>query len=212
MHLTTLSPAAFVGDVALLWLLWMGVSEWPVEQATLALQALLGWMVFSKCIKLVTHFARYPVDILLWPVSIIFGWFHGIIKFYAFATLNEVSHASDRQLREVPLYLCLRHASFLIQIATLVNRFWWQCEIDGQALALSPTLFKTLPFVKNPPLTRFTLQTTWGSRAGADASDSERMRKITEAKSNAICEKSSISDNMKSQFSCELKHNLSLRS
>jgi hypothetical protein len=90
VHLTTLSPAAFVGDVALVWLLWVGTSEWPIEQATRALQALLLWMLFSKFIKLVTHFVRYPVDILLWPVSIVFGWFHGIIKFYAMVTLNEV--------------------------------------------------------------------------------------------------------------------------
>lgn len=120
VHLTTLSPAAFVGDTALVWLLWMGTSDWPVEQATLAIHCLLLWMLFSKFIKLVTHFIRYPVDIFLWPVSILFGWFHGIIKFYAFATLNE---------------------------------------------------------------------TTWGSREGADAGDSERMRKITESKQNIVCEK-----------------------
>lgn len=90
MHLTTLSPPAFVGDVALIWLLWVGTSEWPVEQAAFAIRALLVWMLFSKFIKLVTHFVRYPVDILLWPVSILFGWFHGIIKVYAMVTLNEV--------------------------------------------------------------------------------------------------------------------------
>jgi hypothetical protein len=76
--------------VALIWLLWVGTSEWSVEQATFALRALLVWMLFSKFIKLVTHFVRYPVDILLWPVSILFGWFHGIIKVYAMVTLNEV--------------------------------------------------------------------------------------------------------------------------
>lgn len=90
MHLTTLSPAAFVGDVALIWLLWVGTSDWPDDQATLARQALLSWMLFSKFIKLVTHFVRYPVDIFLWPISILFGWCHGIIKFYAMVTLNEV--------------------------------------------------------------------------------------------------------------------------
>lgn len=90
MHLTTLSPPAFVGDVALVWLLWVGTSEWPAEQATFAISALLVWMLFSKFIKLVTHFVRYPVDILLWPVSILFGWFHGSIKVYAMVTLNEV--------------------------------------------------------------------------------------------------------------------------
>jgi len=52
--------------------------------------ALLAWIVFSKFIKLITHFARYPVDLFLWPVSVLFGWFHGAIKFYALATLSEV--------------------------------------------------------------------------------------------------------------------------
>jgi hypothetical protein len=98
VHLTTLSPPAFVGDVALIWLLWVGTSEWPVEQASFAIKALLIWMLFSKFIKLITHFVRYPVDILLWPVSILFGWFHGIIKVYAMVTLNEV---------RAPFYFCL---------------------------------------------------------------------------------------------------------
>ena len=79
-----------MGDVALVWLLWVGTSEWPADQAANAFRALLCWMLFSKFIKLVTHFVRYPVDILLWPVSVFFGWFHGIIKFYAMVTLNEV--------------------------------------------------------------------------------------------------------------------------
>jgi hypothetical protein len=90
-----------VGDVALVWLLWVGTSEWPADQATNALRALLGWMLFSKFIKLVTHFVRYPVDILLWPVSILFGWFHGIIKFYAMVTLNEVRASSPPPLPTV---------------------------------------------------------------------------------------------------------------
>jgi hypothetical protein len=47
-------------------------------------------MAFSKIVKLVTHFVRYPIDILLWPVSILFGWFHGLIKVYAGATLSVV--------------------------------------------------------------------------------------------------------------------------
>jgi len=107
VHLTTLFPPAIIVDAALLCFLWKGTANWPTEEATRALQALVAWMVFSKFIKLITHFARYPIDIFLWPVSVLFGWFHGIIKCYALATLSE---------------------------------------------------------------------TTWGSRAGADASDSERMK------------------------------------
>lgn len=85
-------PPAIVGDAGLFYFLWLGTADWPSDQAWSAMVLLLAWMIFSKFIKLITHFVRYPVDILLWPVSIIFGWFHGAIKFYALATLSEVSH------------------------------------------------------------------------------------------------------------------------
>ena len=55
-------------------------------------------MIFSKFIKLITHFVRYPVDILLWPVSILFGWFHGLIKVYAAITLSVVRKPGDFEL------------------------------------------------------------------------------------------------------------------
>lgn len=99
MQLTTLSPPAFIGD-ALLWLflLW-GIAEWPADQRQVAIYCLLGWMTFSKFIKLITHFIRYPVDILLWPVSILFGWFHGLIKVYALVTLSEVSSSHYQALQ-----------------------------------------------------------------------------------------------------------------
>lgn len=92
MQLTTLSPPAIIGDAFLWWLLWLGTADWKAENAQTTFWYLLAWMTFSKFIKLITHFARYPVDILLWPVSILFGWFHGAIKMYALATLSEVSY------------------------------------------------------------------------------------------------------------------------
>ena len=108
MQLTTLSPPAIVGDAFLWWFLWLGTADWEVENAQSMFWYLLAWMTFSKFIKLITHFARYPVDILLWPVSILFGWFHGGIKMYALATLSEVSHAHS--------------LVFLISLLTLVHR------------------------------------------------------------------------------------------
>lgn len=48
-------------------------------------------MFVSKFIKLLGHYIRYPVDVLLLPVSILFGYFHGAIKIYAVLTLNVVS-------------------------------------------------------------------------------------------------------------------------
>lgn len=47
---------------------------------------------FTKVVKLVGLFKRDPSDIMYLPVSIVFGYFHGLIKLYALATLKMVSH------------------------------------------------------------------------------------------------------------------------
>lgn len=57
----------------------------------LALKGLLLWMFISKFIKLLGHYIRYPADVVLLPVSVLFGYFHGLIKLYAACTLNVVS-------------------------------------------------------------------------------------------------------------------------
>ncbi|EHY56476.1 hypothetical protein HRR83_002440 [Exophiala dermatitidis] len=94
VQLTTLMPPAIMGDALLWWFLIQGTSDWSPENARLAFCIFAGWMTFSKFIKLVTHFVRYPVDIFLWPVSVLFGWFHGVIKLYAVLTLNETTWGS----------------------------------------------------------------------------------------------------------------------
>lgn len=45
---------------------------------------------FTKVVKLIGLFRRNPSDIIFLPVSIIFGYFHGLIKLYALLTLNMV--------------------------------------------------------------------------------------------------------------------------
>lgn len=84
-------PPAIIGDALLWFFLWKGTADWTRNQALPVYYFLLAWMVFSKFIKLITHFIRFPVDVLLWPISVLFGWFHGGIKLYAFITLGEVS-------------------------------------------------------------------------------------------------------------------------
>lgn len=61
------------------------------------MQALGLWMFISKFIKLLGHYIRYPVDVILLPVSILFGYFHGAIKIYAVLTLNVVSCSTPTQ-------------------------------------------------------------------------------------------------------------------
>ena len=47
-------------------------------------------MFFAKFIKNLDHYIYYPGDLLLVPCSIMFGWFHGLIKIYSLLTINVV--------------------------------------------------------------------------------------------------------------------------
>lgn len=57
----------------------------------MGLVVLLSWMLTSKFIKLLGHYIRYPADFVLLPISIIFGYLHGLIKAKAMLSLNVVS-------------------------------------------------------------------------------------------------------------------------
>lgn len=45
---------------------------------------------FTKVVKLMGLFLRNPSDVVFLPVSILFGYFHGLVKLYALVTLNMV--------------------------------------------------------------------------------------------------------------------------
>lgn len=102
VHLTTLSPPALLGDLLLLLLCHKATVDWDIHAHTMAMQILGGWMLMSKFIKLLGHYIRYPVDFVLLPISILFGYFHGGIKIYAVLTLNVVSCFLDLQLYLLP--------------------------------------------------------------------------------------------------------------
>lgn len=91
VHLTTLSPPALLGDLLLVWLCHKATVSWGDALHDRAMTSLYLWIFSSKWIKLLGHYIRYPVDVFLMPVSILFGYFHGAIKMYAVMTLNVVS-------------------------------------------------------------------------------------------------------------------------
>lgn len=87
--MATLSPPAFVSDFGLLYLLYKATAFNEVLQRY-CMAAQLLWMLCTKIVKIFPHFWRYPADIKYLPISILFGYFHGFIKYYALFTLNEV--------------------------------------------------------------------------------------------------------------------------
>ena len=89
--MATFTSLAFIGDPLILLSLWWGTSGWDVETRRNALIAELVWIfAFTKVVKLVGLWRKHPEDIIYWPVSIVFGYFHGLIKIYALITLNMV--------------------------------------------------------------------------------------------------------------------------
>lgn len=88
--MTTLSPPALLGDLALIFLCHKATASWDEHTHALAMSLLAVWMFVSKFIKLLGHYIRFPIDWVFLPVSILFGYFHGAIKMYAVMTLSAV--------------------------------------------------------------------------------------------------------------------------
>ncbi|EHA54273.1 hypothetical protein MGG_01191 [Pyricularia oryzae 70-15] len=94
LHIATFTSLAFVFDFLILAALWWGTEGWEPVNRNRAIYAQLAFLAFSKVVKLVGLFRRHPADIMFLPVSIIFGYFHGLIKIYAGLTLNMTSWGS----------------------------------------------------------------------------------------------------------------------
>jgi hypothetical protein len=50
----------------------------------------IGYWLFSRTIKLVPHLLRNPGDVRFVPLSVLFGYFHNLIKLYGCITVTEV--------------------------------------------------------------------------------------------------------------------------
>jgi hypothetical protein len=50
----------------------------------------IAHFIFAKTIKLVPHLLRNPGDVRFIPISILFGYFHNLIKLYGCITVTEV--------------------------------------------------------------------------------------------------------------------------
>lgn len=91
VYQTTIVQWAFIWDCLLIYLYHKSTECWSAERRMAGLFVLLGWMLMSKFLKLLGHYIRYPVDFLLLPMSILFGYLHGLIKAKAMLSLNVVS-------------------------------------------------------------------------------------------------------------------------
>jgi hypothetical protein len=100
---TTITQWAFLLDCALFGLFYVALCEagyhrgpHAVDEQAERLQASLLWAIFvghfafSKTVKLIPHLLRNPGDVRFVPVSVLFGYFHNLIKLYGCITVTEV--------------------------------------------------------------------------------------------------------------------------
>ncbi|EEY21251.1 conserved hypothetical protein [Verticillium alfalfae VaMs.102] len=122
LHIATFTSLAFVMDPFIIVALWKGTADWDPENRRIAFWAQIAFVFgFTKVVKLMGLFKRNPSDLVFLPASILFGWFHGLIKLYALFTLKMVGTPN------FPRYPDLRAISLTIwQIS-------WGSRADGDA-------------------------------------------------------------------------------
>lgn len=91
LHIATFTSIAFIVDPLLLATCWWATGDWELHNRQYAFWAQFVFMFgFTKVVKLMGLLLRNPSDIMFLPVSVLFGYFHGMIKLYSLVTLNMV--------------------------------------------------------------------------------------------------------------------------
>lgn len=155
LHIATFTSLSFAFDPLIIFLTFKATASWSPTYQFYALLAQLVWMCISKIVKLIGLFVREPSDLMFLPVSVLFGYLHGLIKLYALFTLRHVSR--------VPFPLCLRPMLTVFQTS-------WGSRADGDANdshRMSPRARRsesiTLPPGNHPGLIRYNDDKTYTS-------------------------------------------------
>lgn len=96
VYLTSLTNFAAIVDPLLVYLL----THSALYTIPYTLPSLLGWIFFTKTVKVFDYFRRNPRDIPLFPAYLLFGYFHSLIKFWTLLTFWDITW-SGRQLDQI---------------------------------------------------------------------------------------------------------------
>jgi cellulose synthase/poly-beta-1,6-N-acetylglucosamine synthase-like glycosyltransferase len=98
VYLTSLTNFAAITDGLLVYLF----TQSSAYISTIALAGLVGWILFTKIVKVFDYFRRHPQDVFLFPVYLLFGYFHSFIKLWALLTFWDCSW-SGRNLASIKI-------------------------------------------------------------------------------------------------------------
>ena len=87
-------------DILLFACFWMALAEMDIDHTgceAVAWTFFVLHFLFTKTVKLLPHLVRNPADVKWVPVSVLFGYFHNLIKLYGFVTIREVRRAVPQE-------------------------------------------------------------------------------------------------------------------
>ena len=87
LHLSTFNPPALIFDAFILVLVYNAATSLLPQYVPVVISLHLLFLVFTKVVKLIPHFYRYPSDLRYLPAHFLFGYVHGFIKVYALLTI-----------------------------------------------------------------------------------------------------------------------------
>jgi hypothetical protein len=94
LHIATFTSLTLLFDPLILYLTYYAAPTSTTYSPWFFVYCQLAFMSLTKVVKLIGLFRRNPVDVMYLPVSVLFGYFHSLIKLYALVTLKMTSWGS----------------------------------------------------------------------------------------------------------------------
>lgn len=91
---------------------------------------ILCWWLISRTIKMYPHLKKYPGDILILPLYIVFNFVSAYIRIYALVSLNTQGWITrwhkSRLPQLTPLQLALHHTATLVVLLLIATGVYWR--------------------------------------------------------------------------------------
>lgn len=88
------TPSLLV-DGCLVYLLCKALADSSPAFRSWCLGLFAAWLLFTKVVKLISHFTRHPSDLVFLPCMILFSYFHGFLNMYAVCTMTQTKWGSQ---------------------------------------------------------------------------------------------------------------------
>ncbi|KAF2167927.1 glycosyltransferase family 2 protein [Zasmidium cellare ATCC 36951] len=95
IYISQFQTPALLIDGLLFFFLHLALEDATLTTARIAYVVLAIWIIFTKNLKMIPHFRKYPQDLKFVPIGIVFSYFHGLINLWALFTMKTTHWGSQ---------------------------------------------------------------------------------------------------------------------